>query len=99
MTQMDCLDISVRRDRQKGVYPLRISEKGKLASSDMGKGLSKFFTLVFTGSPTSHASCVPEPLLRGHGSKTSLTVRAEQVQDQLRMCTSLWGQMACILEF
>jgi len=39
MTQMDCLDISVRRDRQKGVYPLQISEKGKLASSDMGKGL------------------------------------------------------------
>ena len=93
--------ISQKR-QAKGSVPPSDKWEGKTGFLGHGEGaevLSKFFTLVFTGSPTSHASCVPEPLLRGHGSKTSLTVRAEQVQDQLRMCTSLWGQMACILEF
>ena len=44
--------------------------------------LNKFVALVFSGSQTSHASCVPEFLSWGCGSKVLPTLGAQHVQDR-----------------
>ena len=53
--------IGQKRQAKDSIPPL-INEKGKLASTDMGKAevLNKFIVSVFTGYKVSHASHVPE---------------------------------------
>jgi len=53
--------IGQKRQAKDSIPPL-INEKGKLASTDMGKAevLNKFIVSVFTGYKVSQASHVPE---------------------------------------
>jgi len=65
---------------KKHVSPL-INEKGEVAIVDTEKAeiLNMFFALVFTGNQASHIFHVPEPPVRGWGSKIPPTVSRERV--------------------
>jgi len=84
--------IGQKRQIKESAPPL-IHEKAELASTEKAGVLNEFFAPFFTGSWSSHTSCVSEPLGRGCGSKIPPTVRAEQVQDCLMglIHISLWG--------